>query len=233
VGTIRVVTVVDQLGPGADLTTIDAHFEHAGTRTVCKVSEHGACLVYDECVSDEERMRPDAGELDIDTADGRFAQQLLPDASGAYSFGDEAGVFVAGDSITARFAGGDVPAFDVAGVFPEALVLSEPVAPTDGSDLVVARGADLTLRWTGGVAGTVLSVSQDTLSPALLRCAVPSERGVLTVPASALGELDAGRIDVRTVTSVAASAGSYDVRLVLAAAGVDAAGDGLRLSLEP
>jgi hypothetical protein len=55
---------------------------------------------------------------------------------------------------------------------------------------------------------------------------------VLTVPASALGELDAGRIDVRTVTSVAASAGSYDVRLVLAAAGVDPAGDGLRLSLE-
>jgi hypothetical protein len=233
VGTIRVATVVDLLGPEADLTTIDAHFEHAGTRTVCKVSEHGACVVYDDCVSDPDRTRPEAGELGVDTADGRFTQKLSPDANGAYTFGDEADIFSAGDTITASFAGGDVPAFDLAGVFPAPLVLSEPVVPTDGSDLVVARATDLTFRWTGGSAGTVFSVSQDTLSPALLRCAVPSESGVLTVPASALAELDGGRLDLRTVTSVTAGAGGYDVRLVLAAAGVDSAGNGLRVSLEP
>jgi len=131
------------------------------------------------------------------------------------------------------FSGGEVPAFDVVGVFPEPVVLTEPARTTGGEPLVVPRGVDLTLRWTGGVAGNVLSVSLDTASPAVLRCSVASQAGVLTVPASALAELDEGRLDVRTVRTVAARPGGYDVTLVLLSAGVNADGDGVSLALEP
>jgi hypothetical protein len=218
------------VGPSADLTTIDARFLPAGARSDCAVSEHGSCVVYD-CVAGPSE-RPDAGELSVDTADARFTQKLLPDDEGLYSFGDESGVFEPGDSITASFAGGEVPAFDVAGVFPAPVVITEPVPPSDGSPISVTRGADLTLRWSGGVAGTMVSFSQDTPSSKVLRCLAKAESGVLTVTAAALGALDAGRLDFRTVTTVRASAGSYDTTLVLLAAGVDAAGDGVGLVLE-
>jgi hypothetical protein len=232
VGAVEIATVADGLGPGADLTTIDAHFERAGTRTACTLTEHGACQVYAGCVTDRpDPTRPDAGELAVETGDGRFSQILNVDASGAYSFGDESDVFAAGDEITATFAGGEVPAFAVVGTLPEALVLTEPLPAAGESDVIVAPDADVTFRWTGGVAGTVFSVSQDVPSGAVLRCAVPSPRAVLTVPSSALAALESGRLDVRTVKTVAARAGSYDVTLVVSAGVVDEDGEGVRVEL--
>jgi hypothetical protein len=230
IGDVRVATIADGVGRGADLTTIDAHFLRPGTRGECEVSDHGSCVVYD-CTEDPSE-RPTAGELSIDTGDARFTQKLLPDGDGQYSFGDEAGVFEPGDSITASFAGDEVPAVELVGVFPAPVVITEPAPPSDGSAIAVPRGADLTLRWSDGVTGTTVSLSQDTQSSKVLRCSVKAESGELTVPTSALAELDAGRLDVRTVRSVTASAGNYDTALVLLAAGVDAAGDGVGLALE-
>lgn len=231
IGEIRVATVLDAIGPGADLTSIDAYFERAGTRRSCAVSEHGACVVY-ACAGDAGKERPDAGELSLTTADGRFSQSLLPNASGFYSFGDESDFLVPGDEITVSFEGGDVPAFDVTGSFPEPVVLTEPEPPAVGEPLVVSASADAVLRWSGGVAGNVVSVSVDAPS-SVLRCTVGAEKGVLTVPASALAELEGGRLDLRTVKTVVAEPSGYDVTLVLLAAVVDDGGDGVSLVLEP
>jgi hypothetical protein len=172
-------------------------------------------------------------QLTLEDEDGSFTQVLLPDANGAYSFGDETGVFEPGDPVSVRFAGGEVPAFDVSGLFPEPLLVTEPVVPSGSDPYRVSRGSDLTFRWTGGIAGTTLSVSQDSASSTLLRCNAPSERGSLTVPASALATLDEGQLDLRTVTAVWAEAGSYDVVLVLTAAALNADGQGIVLTLEP
>jgi hypothetical protein len=193
---------------------------------------HGVCAVYD-CADGSGGGRPDAGQLSLTTADGRFSQNLLPDASGVYSFGDESDFLVPGDEVTVSFEGNEVPAFDVAGAFPEPVVLTEPAPPADGEPLAVASGADLVLRWWGGVAGNVVSVSQDGPSSSVLRCSVGAEKGALTVPATALGELDGGRLDVRTVKVVTARPSGYDVTLVLVAAIVNADGDGVSLVLEP
>jgi hypothetical protein len=231
VGQVRVATIVDLGGPGTDVTTIDASFQRAQTRTGCHVAAHGACQVMD-CVGSA-GARPDAGQLTLEDEDGSFTQVLLPDANGAYSFGDETGVFEPGDPVSVRFAGGEVPAFDVSGLFPEPLLVTEPVVPSGSDPYRVSRGSDLTFRWTGGIAGTTLSVSQDSASSTLLRCNAPSERGSLTVPASALATLDEGQLDLRTVTAVWAEAGSYDVVLVLTAAALNADGQGIVLTLEP
>jgi hypothetical protein len=230
-GQVRVATVVDLGGPGTDLTTIDATFDRADARTECQIAAHGACQVMD-CVGSAS-TRPDAGQLTLASGDSGFMQVLLPDASGTYSFGDEAGIFEPGDAINVIFAGGEVPAFEVNGVFPEPLVITEPVVPSGSDPYPVVRGSDLTIRWTGGIAGTTFSLSQDTLSPTVLRCSVPAERGTLTVLASALAALDPGRLDLRTMTATSVATGSYDVALVLIAAALNADGQGVSLTVQP
>lgn len=229
-GQLRVGTIVDGLGPGADLSFIDATFARAGVRRQCELTEYGACALF-ECSGGSTGVRPEAGELTVETADGRFLQRLMPDANGVYGYGDGTGAFVPGDSIGARFAGAEVPAFELGGELPAPIELTEPV-PAVGEDLVVARGVDLTLRWTP-VTGSVLSVSYDTASPKVLRCSVSSSAGVLTVPAGALGELEEGQLDVRTVRSFGAKAGTYDVVLALMAGVTDLDGQGIRFVLEP
>jgi hypothetical protein len=231
VGQVRVATVVDIAGPGTAVTTIDASFQRPDTRTQCQIATHGGCQVMN-CV-ESTRPRPEAGELTLEADDGNFTQVLLPDVSGAYSFGDETRLFEPLDPVLVRFAGAEVPGFDVSGVFPEPLVVTEPVVPSGSEPYRVARGADLTFRWTGGVSGTTFSLSQGPLSATLLRCTVPSERGSLTVPGSALLALEEGPLDLRTVTPVWVSAGSYDVVLVLTAAALNADGQGISLTLEP
>jgi hypothetical protein len=230
-GQVHVATIVDLGGPGTHITTIGASFFRAETRSECQIATHGACQVV-ECAGSAGTF-PDAGQLTLENADGSFMQVLLPDASGSYAFGDETEAFEPGEAVSVRFAGGDVPAFETSGLLPQPLVLTEPVIPS-GSDLFpVERGSDLTIRWSGGLAGTRFSVSQDTLSPTVLRCSTPSEGGSLTVPASALAALDRGRLDLRTVAATTVAAGTYDVSLVLLSAAVNAEGQGVSLALEP
>jgi hypothetical protein len=228
-GQVRVATIVDLGGPGTDVTTLDASFRRPDTRTECQSSIHEGCQVMD-CV-ESTRPGPDAGQLTLEAGD--FTQVLLADGGGAYSFGDERGIFEPGESVRVQFDGAEVPAFDVSGAFPEPLVLVEPVVPSGSDPHRVPRGSDLTLRWTGGVAGTTLSLSQGPQSTRLLRCTVPSERGSFTVPESALFALDDGPLELRTVTPVWVATGSYDVVLVLAAAALNADGQGISLTLEP
>lgn len=228
-GDIRIGTVVDGLGPGADYSFISASFAQPGTRTPCEVSEHGDCLLLD-CVPGSGLPRPDAGELTVETADGRFLQRLQADADGSYSYSDGTGAFLPLDAVSARFGGGAVPAFEVGGELPTPMVLTEPVAPA-GEDVVVDPSSDLTLRWAP-VAGSVVSVSFDGLASKQLRCSAPSTSGVLTVSSVALGELRQGPLDVLTVRSVNARAGNYDVVLVLMAGVEDANGAGLRFTLD-
>jgi hypothetical protein len=150
-GHVSVATIVDLGGPGTDVTTIDASFLRAETRSECQIATHGACQAMD-CV-ESAQTRPDAGQLTLEATDGSFMQVLLPDASGSYSFGDETAAFEPGDSVSVSFAGGDVPAFEVSGVHPEPRVLTEPVIPSGGDPYPVARGSDLTIRWSEGSPG--------------------------------------------------------------------------------
>jgi hypothetical protein len=232
VGNLRIATVLDAIGPDADLTTIDARFERPGTHAQCEQAAHGACVVV-RCMEDDDRVTPDAGTLGVQTVDERFVQRLEADARGAYSFGDESNVFVPGDEISVEFEGGEVPAFDVAGAFPDPLGASEPSPPEDGGATEISRAADFTLRWSPGAEETSLSVSAGAPSAWNLRCLVPAARGVLTVPASALASLENGRIEVRTVRHVTARVGSYDMTLLLEAAVVDADGNGRTFALVP
>jgi hypothetical protein len=230
VGNVRIATVLDAIGREADLTTIDARFERPGSRAQCEQAWHGACVVF-RCIEDEDRVTPDAGELDVRTADERFVQKLGADSRGAYAFGDESNVFAAGDEIAVEFAGAEVPAFAVAGVFPEPLVASEPVAPSDRGTTELSPLSDFNLRWAPGGEESSLSVSAGAAPAWSLRCLVPVARGALTIAASALAALEEGPVDVRTVRHVTARAGSYDITLLLEAAVVDADGNGRSFAL--
>jgi hypothetical protein len=60
-GHVSVATIVDLGGPGTDVTTIDATFLHAETRSECQIANHGACQVMD-CVQSTQ-ARPDVIRL--------------------------------------------------------------------------------------------------------------------------------------------------------------------------
>jgi hypothetical protein len=117
-------------------------------------------------------------------------------------------------------SGGEVPAFEQTFDVPDALLLTQPVYDTF-TPQEFSRGSDVTLQWLGGTADVILNVQAVSDRPdgmpgyVTFYCAFPSEAGSGVVPGAVLQALPSGTsLQVRTMRSVAVTAGEYDVSLL-------------------
>jgi len=116
---------------------------------------------------------------------------------------------VGGETFHIVASGGTVPAFAIDLSAPRNLLLDSPAAP-DGV-IAATTTADLVLNFTQGVPGvevTAIGFSANSH----LDCRMPSETGILTIPAAALAALGAGnRIDFFTNKSTMVLVGNTSI----------------------
>jgi hypothetical protein len=195
-------------------------------RRTCETVGSDTCYAStcDELPDDApvERNPPVAGTLTLTSADATGSLTVTPDALGRYY--DGVNTFAVGflgigqGVITA--SGGEVPAFEQTFDVPEALLLTEPAYDTY-TPQEFSRGSDVTLQWLGGTEGVILNVQGDSERPdgmpgrVTFYCALPSATGSGVLPGAALQALASGTsLQVRTMRSVAVTAGEYDVSVL-------------------
>ena len=221
-------------------STATASFGKAGSATTsgapkCTQSKEGACTVS-ECdlstVGDAgtetdagSEKAPNAGEITLSGGDiPAPGVKLAVKANGSYEFySSQTKLFSSGQTITAKAAGADVPAFEKAVAVPAAIKLTAP-ACTAGNCGEIDSSKDFEVTWTDGGAGTVgLSASSSEAGKKLvsITCSFASSAGKGTVPAAALGKLTkgAGSVTINAGTTDLVAAGDYDVTVIVGAMG--------------
>jgi hypothetical protein len=121
---------------------------------------------------------------------------IAPSKGGGYFYNTTTPIFTAGDMLGVSAAGGSVPAFSLKTVVaPSTIVLSWTQPAGDAGGLVIPTEQDLTVSWTGGVAGARV-VFKATAFPsnqtAQVACGWDATAGQGTIPAAALAPLAAG-----------------------------------------
>ncbi len=166
-------------------TTLSAAFA-AARDPACTTTTSGACTTT-TCPTAPAPAARSAGAITIEgLADGTAT--LVPSGSSYAPDTTPTQRFLGGETLRARAAGADVPAFDRSAVAPPFLTLTAPSwAPA--STLVIARANDLALAWDGGSAGASTAFVRITGGSVDLVCEVGAKAGALVVPKSALATL--------------------------------------------
>lgn len=132
------------------------------------------------------------------TVDGQSVQLLKDKGGYGYSAYPPA-PWAPGATLSGTMGGSpeDVPAFITTVKAPPEITVTAPVIPA-GTPLSHSKASDLVVSWSGGAEGTV-EVQLITLflapneSLSSVTCRAPVAAGTLTVPAAALGMIDAQR----------------------------------------
>ena len=216
-------------------TSVTASFFDGPGRSDCTTSQLGACTTS-VCPSGVSTgggaggmPQPDAGSISV--AGGSRAVSLSPKADGTYAQTDSTyALWNGGETLTVSGAGGLVPMFSATVTAPALNAqLTAPTAPTPGAALNIARGTDLTLRWTGAGNTTLdltLGNNPGAGSYSSVTCSFPASAGSATVPAAALATVPAGPgLFVLFITNTTPfAAGGYDIKLKASASPLGSSG---------
>ncbi len=172
-----------------------------GTPNVaCQKETFGSCELI-ECPSTNSPLEGEyatgsyrAGRI---TVEGGLQSAVLE--AGATFVNGTGDFFRGGERLTVRAEGGEVPAFEGSVLAPGRVVFTEPRATPgpkpEERTFVVSPGRDLTVRWTGGVAGTRVRafVNHDgdpnTFAGPSASCTFDAGAGTGVIPATALERL--------------------------------------------
>jgi hypothetical protein len=125
-------------------------------------------------------------------------------------------LFDPGATITFSAAGAEVPAFEKSLAMPAKATITSPAEPPSGSPfLTFDRGQDFTVTWSGGGEGLMQIALFGPDSSQLISCRFEASAGSGTLPASALGRLDAGQggFSMAVFTTTEEFAGDWAVEL--------------------
>jgi hypothetical protein len=106
---------------------------------------------------------------------------------------DASTLWSGGETLAVSAAGGVAPAFDLSMKAPAQIVLTAPVLT--GTPLVIARGADMSVTWTGGTAGTLFVIELAATDPDhayIIECTFDAAAGNGTIPAAAFTDTPTG-----------------------------------------
>ncbi|HEY5945126.1 MAG TPA: hypothetical protein VIV40_06530 [Kofleriaceae bacterium] len=119
---------------------------------------------------------------------------MTPTALSQYdTFMTASPLFSGGESITFAAAGAGVPAFSGSVTMPSKATITVPAKPSNQSPyLVINRGADYTVSWTGGGSGQVQVALNSQMADKRLFCRFDASAGTGKIPSAALATLDAG-----------------------------------------
>lgn len=188
----------------------------------CVLDTQGACTVT--ICAGGTPAQPTTISAGAITVTGNKSLTLLPDAMNEYEMVVESGLlWDPGQNVTVSVAGATVPAFTHAQLASSAVTITSPAAPPADTPLMVDRGQDLEVAWTGGSTGAVtmmwkVDASQPDDSFVSILCRFAAADGAGTVPTAALQALPAsgtgdllllgGEIDALEV-------GDYTVQVML------------------
>ena len=179
----------------------------------CTTEVFGPCRV-NTCVSAVAApAMPQAGVISVSNGE-MFSATLTPNSDGSYPGFSETGISLPGeDQITISATGGDVPAFSGIIVQPLALLITAPVADSNG-EVSWSRDTDLAVKFERGVPKIQLVIQGGASPGALLGCTFPSETGLASIPAAALQAMPLGtRLTFFTYHAEPITAGEYTIVL--------------------
>lgn len=179
----------------------------------CSVMETiGPCDVS-QCTSGAPAGQMSAGAITITGAQQAITLTPMLDKSYAQFTTMAAPLYAGGASITFSAAGADVPAFSQTLTMPSKTTITSPAEPA--TRLMVARGAEYSLAWSGGGAGIVQVMLFASNPDVRLFCRFPASGGTGKVPVAALMKLPAGDggFAIGAVNREAKVAGDYEVEI--------------------
>ena len=158
-----------------------------------------------------------AGDITFTASPEGFQAVLSPDATKSYGTTSLSGYLGGEETVTIVATGADVPAFETTMTYPLLLLLTSPDASATEGVATASRTDDLVLEWDRGAPGKTFLVQTQNTNPsdAFLNCSVPSETGVLAIPAAALAYLaPSTELLLLTMNLTHVTAGSYDVSVM-------------------
>jgi hypothetical protein len=182
-------------GAARSLSSAGASFSTKADPASCvKTESRGACTTL-LCAVSGVVDQPSAGTITIHVGDRTVT--LAPGADHTYPAWQDAtsALFSAGETLSIEASGADVPAFSGTVVAPQVPTIRAPVLPPDGAPLAVARSADLALTWDAAAGVSIeltLSGAASDGQRAVALCSFDGSSGAASVPASALGAVQAG-----------------------------------------
>lgn len=179
---------------------------------ICSVRETvGPCDVS-HCMPGPPAGQTSAGAITITGAQQPITLTPMSDKSYA-QFTTAASLFAGGESITFSAAGADVPAFSHTLTTPSKTTVTSPVEPA--TQLMVPRGAEYSVRWSGGRAGVVQVLLFASNPDIRLLCRFSASGGTGNVPVAALMKLPVGDggFAISAVNREAKVAGEYQVEV--------------------
>lgn len=180
--------------------TASAGFGGPGMAPDCMNQTFGACQ-FSSCqlpLSNPDGGTPhypDAGNITI--AGGTKMVSLTPKADGSYTpYVDTMNVlWSGGETLNIAATGNLIPAFSTTITAPVVAQLTTPAPPAQGARLMVNRGMDLVLKWTGGQGDSIEAVLSTPVASGkalAVTCTFPAGDTMGTIPAAALMNLQAG-----------------------------------------
>jgi hypothetical protein len=139
---------------------------------------------------------------------------LTPNAVMSYeTFVTASPLFAGGETVTFAAAGDGVPSFSGSVKMPGKATITAPAKPPQS--LIVNRGADYTVSWTGGGSGLIQVAFQSELADRRLFCRFDASAGSGTIPKEALATLHAGGggYAMAAIARTTVGAGDYGVEL--------------------
>ena len=226
------VSYVDEGSLPVQSASVEAAFGAIDAEKCQIVLVDGVCSLRSCTPRELPDEAPDAGAIDI-AIDDEPITQMAPDPQGTYApferDGDE--LFDVGPALTARAAGGDVPAFELAIAAPTPIALEDAV-PTSAGAIDVSEAEGYVQRWQPGGDADRIRIDM-TSSPVgedlhlRLSCSVQASVPDLAIAPGLLALLPIGALDfeARVESESTATAGDYDVSLTAAVVATDAAGN--------
>jgi hypothetical protein len=202
---------------GADKCTTTT--EGACTITECDLSALADAGGGDTDAGNEKA--PNAGEIVLSGGDiAAPGISLTVESDGSYKpFTSQTKIFSTGQSLTAKAAGGDVPAFEKGVKVPAQITVTSPTCANGNCGDVDSTKA-LDLAWSNGGEGkvtagaTTLDAGKKSVA---VSCQFDSAANKGTIPAAALGKLIKGPTTfvIGTAALENVAAGNYDVTVLV------------------
>lgn len=183
----------------------------------CKQKQEGACRIT-ECTAGILPPRFSAGTLSYESEE-RGVVRVVPQEGNIYYSADDLRpggankFYLGGEEAYFKATGGDVPAFEQRLDYPILPLLDQPLS-SEGV-VTASRSQDLTLQWSRGVAGMVISAwfEQTSESPTII-CDFDAVAGQGTIPSSVLSLMPANtEILLLGLATGQVRAGDYDISL--------------------
>jgi hypothetical protein len=163
------------------------------------------------------KKSPTAGEI---TVKGLKEITLTPDDKGSYTAKfEQVALWKAGEDVSVKAAGAEVPAFEKTLKSPSTVIVSEPTWPAVGQAIDVDRANDLDFTWADGGPGTVQAAITSAAGgkTTLITCKFKADAGTGKISKAALSKLvatDTGTLSLTAMSSEVVDASGWKINVL-------------------